>query len=342
MTGRPRPVRAGSQQTTFHVPVTLQPVLASAGSQCPAGECRSAVTELVSYSAAQSQNVRVTDQVFEVPGSSHPEAVTRPGTVTPRQSQPPRTGLVLSLFPGIDLLGRGFEAEGWSVVRGPDLLFGGDIRDFWVPAGLFTGVIGGSPCQDFSSLRRSPPTGYGEEMIAEFGRVVTAAAPAWWLLENVPGVPDIIIDGYTHQRFDLRGTECGLKQRRLRHFQFGSRFDLTLVLEREPRQQATEPVCTASEGKQQQRRGWSQFCTAMGLPADFDLPSFTQAAKYQAVGNGVPLPMARLVARAIRDHLRPIEHAQTCACGCGRRVFGRAIAAGAACRKRLERRRRGH
>jgi hypothetical protein len=31
-------------------------------------------------------------------------------------------GLVLSLFPGIDLFGRGFEAAGFCVVRGPDLI----------------------------------------------------------------------------------------------------------------------------------------------------------------------------------------------------------------------------
>jgi hypothetical protein len=45
--------------------------------------------------------------------------------------------LVLSLFPGIDLLGRGFEAENFCVVRGPDILWGGDIRSFHVPAGRF-------------------------------------------------------------------------------------------------------------------------------------------------------------------------------------------------------------
>ncbi len=28
--------------------------------------------------------------------------------------------LVLSLFPGLDLFGKGFEAEGFCVVRGPD------------------------------------------------------------------------------------------------------------------------------------------------------------------------------------------------------------------------------
>ena len=33
--------------------------------------------------------------------------------------------LVLSLFPGIGLLDMAFEAEGFCVVRGPDLLWGG-------------------------------------------------------------------------------------------------------------------------------------------------------------------------------------------------------------------------
>ena len=38
--------------------------------------------------------------------------------------------LVLSIFPGIDLLGRAFENEGFCVVRGPDLLWGGDIKNY--------------------------------------------------------------------------------------------------------------------------------------------------------------------------------------------------------------------
>lgn len=45
--------------------------------------------------------------------------------------------LILSVFPGIDLLGRAFEEE-WPeacVVRGPDLLWGGDVRTFYPPAG---------------------------------------------------------------------------------------------------------------------------------------------------------------------------------------------------------------
>ena len=36
--------------------------------------------------------------------------------------------LVLSIFPGIDLLGRPFEGMGSCVVRGPDLAWGGELR----------------------------------------------------------------------------------------------------------------------------------------------------------------------------------------------------------------------
>jgi DNA (cytosine-5)-methyltransferase 1 len=61
--------------------------------------------------------------------------------------------LVLSLFPGIGLLDRAFEEVGFCVVRGPDVLWGGDIHRFRPPAGRFDGVIGGPPCQAFSVLR---------------------------------------------------------------------------------------------------------------------------------------------------------------------------------------------
>ena len=60
--------------------------------------------------------------------------------------------LVLSLFPGIGLLDSAFEDTGFCVLRGPDVIRGGDVRLFHPPAGVFAGVIGGPPCQSFSSL----------------------------------------------------------------------------------------------------------------------------------------------------------------------------------------------
>lgn len=248
--------------------------------------------------------------------------------------------LVLSLFPGIDLFGRAFETEGFCVVRGPDPLWGGDVRRFHPPARAFSGVIGGPPCQDFSSLRRCERTGEGDELLAEFARVVTEARPMWWLLENVPRAPNVSIGGYGAQRIDVRGGEVGLRQRRLRHFQFGSVTRRSLIVPRTVTAHETSAAVTASEGRRHGRRGWTEFCALMGLDEPLALPGMTREARYRAVGNAVPLPMGRLLARSIALWLASPSEQACCACGCGRPVTGRRVTAGPACRKRLERQRR--
>lgn len=257
-------------------------------------------------------------------------------------TSPAISQLVLSVFSGIDLLGRGFEAEGFCVVRAPEKFLGGDVRDFHTVTNRFDGIIAGSPCQDFSQARRSSPTGEGVALLDEFARVVLEAAPEWWLLENVPSVPDVAIEGYQVQRFDLNARECGGLQRRLRHFQFGSKRGLVLVPERRQPHGDAEPVCLASEGTRKKRRSFADFCALQGLPQDFTLEGFTVEAKYKAVGNGVHVGVARTVARAIRDATCAaipglITETRLCACNCGRILTGRQQAATPACRKRLER-----
>lgn len=255
--------------------------------------------------------------------------------------------LVLSIFPGIDLFGRGFEAEGCCVVRGPDLLWGGDVREFHPPFGSFDGVLGGSPCQDFSRKRRTPPTGYGVEMLREFIRVVIEAQPRWFILENVPTVPDIVVPDivvpdYLIQRLDLNARECGAVQNRPRHFQFGSRDGLQIVPARALTVPArSQPTALATEGRRKDRRGFADFCELQGLPRNFDLPGLTKAAKYEAVGNGVHVAVARTLARAVREAYERTEPIRLCGCNCGRVVEGRQRYATAACRKRMERRRKG-
>ncbi len=74
--------------------------------------------------------------------------------------------LVLSLFPGIGLLDMAFEEEGFCIVRGPDVLWGGDIRRFHPPAGQVDGVIGGPPCQRWSRLANIVRAVHGEDSVA--------------------------------------------------------------------------------------------------------------------------------------------------------------------------------
>lgn len=252
--------------------------------------------------------------------------------------------LILSIFPGVDLLGRGFELEAFCVVRGPDLLWGGDVRAFHPPPGKFDGLIAGSPCQDFSRKRRrrqTPPTGYGLEMLSEFVRVVLEAQPDWWLLENVPTVPDVQVPGYVVQRLDLNARECGSTQDRLRHFQFGSREGLILVPRRAPvTASVSQKTVLATEGRRKHRRGWIEFCQLQGLPGALDLPGMTIEARYMAVGNGVHLDVARTLARAVREACTRTEQPRVCLCNCGRVVTGKQQTALPGCRKRLERRRK--
>ena len=242
--------------------------------------------------------------------------------------------LILSIFPGIDLLGRAFEDEGYCVVRGPDLLWGGDIRKFQPPEGVFWGVIGGSPCQDFSGLRRDAPTGYGREMLSEFARCVTLASPEWWLLENVARVPNVTIRGYKWQRFDI---DQGWYEstRRLRHIQFGSRSGVLLDIERRSVTPEAQGAILANDG-----RGWRDMARSQGLPDDWDLPGFTVKAKKRAIGNAVPYSMGRVLAWSVtKAFTLGASRDRGCRCGCGRRVTGKRLYYDFSCRKRAQRNR---
>ena len=86
---------------------------------------------------------------------------------------------------------------------------------------VFDGIIGGSPCQDYCRLNPTP-TGYSQEMLDEYCRVVEAAQPDWFLHENVLGVPEFQINGYHQQRFHL-DLAWFSEFSRLRVFTFGSK-----------------------------------------------------------------------------------------------------------------------
>lgn len=251
-----------------------------------------------------------------------------------------REGLVLSLFPGIGILDKAFEEEGFCVVRGPDLLWGGDVRRFHPPAGKFDGVIGGPPCQAFSRLvhivkaKGQTPK---PNLIPEFERIVEAAHPTWFLMENVSEAPEPRVRGYYHKRHVLTDAHVGGATSRKRAFTFGrEQEDCRLWIEWSPLH-TTQPeravvAQSSKEGaiaKSQQelrdgisprlrrqasalpgqmpRRSVAHCAQLQGLPADFlEGSPFTTAGKYLVIGNGVPLPMGRAIAKAVR---RALGHA---------------------------------
>lgn len=274
-----------------------------------------------------------------MPGESHLNVNNR------EQENGDQSQLVLSVFSGIDILGKGFEANGFCVVGGIDIIMDKDIRHFNPPKGKFDGLIGGSPCQDFSKLRRVAPTGYGLEMIAEFKRIVIKSCVDWFLLENVPTVPDIQIEGYTVQRFFMSPLDLGYSQSRNRHFQYGSKNGFPLIFERKRFTGKIEKIVTATEGRRGRggRRTWADFCRLQGLESIPELKDFTRSGRYKLVGNGVHFGVAKEVARAIREatckHNRYQFTGFICPCGCGEILTGRQKMKTASCRKRMQKKR---
>lgn len=245
--------------------------------------------------------------------------------------------LVLSLFPGIGLLDMAFELEGFCVVRGPDVLWGGDIRRFHPPAGKFDGVIGGPPCQAFSRLAYmvqhnglKPKFG---NLIPEFERVSYEAKPRWWLMENVPDAPLPNVAGYSRfwstllnnrQCFGENGAPAS--QHRVRRFTFGCDLSIkspVLMIDVAAIESAEfEPaaiggsnrgkrnVRTGSNGKtnttmplnSKSRESVKELIRKQCLPENFmEHSPFTVEAQCKALGNGVPLPMGRAIARAVKE-----------------------------------------
>jgi DNA (cytosine-5)-methyltransferase 1 len=241
------------------------------------------------------------------------------------------SGLVLSLFPGIGLLDMAFEVEGFCVVRGPDLLWGGDVRKFHPPAGRFDGVIGGPPCKRFSALANINKAQYGEESLApnlipEYERCVSESQPEWFLMENVPKAPSPSVEGYIVKSYLFNNRWFGAVQNRVRRFSFGTRDGLPLLVETQVFEPLKfEPAVTGNNGGRRavavkdangrvrgkqgdsewhrlRRRSIEEICELQGLQADHlrDAP-FTTQSKREVVANGVPIPMGRAIAKAVLE-----------------------------------------
>lgn len=228
--------------------------------------------------------------------------------------------LVLSLYPGIGLLDMAFELEGFCVVRGPDLLWGGEARRFHPPRGRFDGVIGGPPCQLHSLMSYlNPLAGRHGDQIPEFCRIVGESAPAWFVMENVPQAPWPVIDDYAVTIRRLNNRWLGEEQNRLRHFWFGHRGAPVMLAVQEAAMLNPTKECAVLGGHGPamgqrvggiQGRSWQEGARLQGLPPEWiatmerEAP-FTVHGFKKCVGNGVPLPMGRAIAKAVRLAMYP-------------------------------------
>lgn len=243
----------------------------------------------------------------------------------------PGIPLILSLFPGLDLLGRAFEEQGCCVVRGPDVIFGSDIKRFHPPADRFEGLIGGPPCQAFSRLKNivlanghSPKFG---NLIPEFARCIEEAMPIWWLMEEVPEAPLLSVSPqWQVESFLLTPRHLGDPQSRLRRFTIGCRDRIPNIWCRLPLvalepveiqpaicgEARSRPIAIGGNGKRKRplpkskggrRMSLTEAATIQGFPELGEvLPGpWTIEGASQAIGNGVPKSMGAPIARAILE-----------------------------------------
>lgn len=225
--------------------------------------------------------------------------------------------MVLSLFPGIDILGMGFERSGYCVVRGPDVMLGQDIRDFSPDKNLFVGVIGGPPCQAFSkcaALNKNRPDrhpSYGN-LIPEFERIVEEANPWWFLMENVSGAPIPTVHGYEVYDFIFDCSMAGDAQKRKRRFSLGSssvppiKIDPSRFVHPNP----GPPILTKNYGPSAPgslsvhkfyggEPSIEKIIELFGLPPTWNAWGLSKTALRRALGNAVPLKTATAIAEEI-------------------------------------------
>lgn len=164
---------------------------------------------------------------------------------------------VVDLFAGCGGLSLGFEAAGFDVLVGLDnwkpavetyslnLSHEGIVADlenvdatveilerYRLPSGVFPGIIGGPPCQDFSSAG-ARKEGSRADLTRKFAEIVGILQPEFFVMENVAiaakavaykeALSTLCSFGYEVETVVLNANHFGVPQRRSRLFAIGTR-----------------------------------------------------------------------------------------------------------------------
>lgn len=90
---------------------------------------------------------------------------------------------------------RGFNFPGSDLVIADVRELSGDLLREMAGAGTFAGVIGGPPCQGFSTIGKRESTDPRRELVYQFFRLVAESLPLFFVMENVTG---LALDGSRH------------------------------------------------------------------------------------------------------------------------------------------------
>ena len=137
------------------------------------------------------------------------------------------------------------------------------------------------------------------------------AQPIWFLMENVAQAPIPDVQGYKVHSQIVNNRWYGGVQSRQRRISFGTRNGLELHIPKQKEvQEFAYAVCASGYLKDEtdpsktgytNRKILKRMMELQGLPDDFTLEGMTLEGATKVVGNGVPLPLGRAIAKAIRD-----------------------------------------
>lgn len=113
------------------------------------------------------------------------------------------------------------------------------LREFRLEPGELTYLVGGSPCQGYSTIGKRRKDDERNQLIFEFPRLLKTIRPRAFLIENVPGLigfdggstlerllGELISVGYSNTTYQLvDASACGVPQRRVRAIVFGTSGD---------------------------------------------------------------------------------------------------------------------
>jgi DNA (cytosine-5)-methyltransferase 1 len=159
--------------------------------------------------------------------------------------------VTVDLFCGCGGMSKGFELAGHKVVAGLDNwdkaldvyranfthpVIKADLGDVDGSAGIIEGykpdmVIGGPPCQDFSSAgKRNEDNGRGDLTVC-YAKIISKVRPEWFVMENVARIvkTNKLVEakeifknaGYGVTQYVLDASLCGVPQARKRFFLIG-------------------------------------------------------------------------------------------------------------------------
>jgi len=98
-------------------------------------------------------------------------------------------------------------------------------------------IVGGPPCQDFSSAGKRNENGNRADLTSSFAKIIIGVSPEWFLMENVERIvktkiflktkSSFIKAGYGLTQIILDASLCGVPQKRKRMFLIGKKNEKT-------------------------------------------------------------------------------------------------------------------